>query len=96
MLINMFSLFLECPRTIANLPSLNSYVSCVLMDFCTAVTCCMDMATVGYSMSVSLQIDPCLQMMSVAIERYNTSLPLLSVTFGEVEELWLFGVVRLR
>jgi len=41
-------------------------------------------------------MDPCAQMFTVSVENFRRNVSLINYSFGELEEHWLLGIVRLR
>ena len=54
------------------------------------------MDQIGYSLQIGLDIDPCLQVLKIHIERLMREIHLLDYSYGKIEDFWLFGIARLR
>ncbi|XP_060567959.1 uncharacterized protein LOC132726631 [Ruditapes philippinarum] len=86
----------ECPSTVENLPMVSDGIVCTLYDSCTSLSCCMNVADIEYNLKMSLSIDPCTQILKIQIEKLVNEITLIDYDFGTVEELWLFGLCRIR
>lgn len=90
-------LIAECNKTLLHpLPSLYSQpVTCRISSSCATVQCCVDVPEISSSFNTKLEIDPCTFQMVVSIDQLRFSKFLFEYDWGQEEEVWLFGVVRM-
>ena len=96
--IHEYNYILECNVTLPiQLPAISPSipVTCNLMDTCTGVTCCLDIAELSLSVNFYIMLDACDYEFSVGIENLPYKKTLLSYEFGKEETLNLNNIVRL-
>lgn len=87
----------DCNETLLEpLPSLSGKpVTCHFLSSCSGIHCCLDVPAISSTFSTKLEIDPCTFQMVVSIDQLSFSKNLFEYEWGQEEEVWLFGVVRM-
>lgn len=96
--ISLYDLFItDCNETLLEpLPSLSGKpVTCHFLSSCSGIHCCVDVPAISSTFSTKLEIDPCTFQMVVSIDQLSFSKNLFEYEWGQEEEVWLFGVVRM-
>jgi len=75
-------LFSECYSSSVELPQLPNTVSCHLDEDCTTVQCCVEVAALNRSLTVSTTIDTCNLEIKASIERLEQSVNFNDYKFG--------------
>lgn len=90
-------LITDCNETLLEpLPSLSGKpVTCHFFSSCSGIHCCVDVPAISSTFSTKLEIDPCTFQMVVSIDQLSFSKNLFEYEWGQEEEVWLFGVVRM-
>ena len=88
----------ECPLTLKSpLPSLSTQpITCHVDTSCGSLRCCINVASLSTTFTTRLEVDPCNYKMTVAIEKLVFSKDLFDYEWGQQEEIWMFGVVRMK
>lgn len=88
-----WTMFTDCPSfTWAGL--LPDSVSCYVGDSCDSVLCCIDVPLLKRSLSMSLSIDPCTLMATVAVEKYQQTFSVQPSIYERKQHLNFFDVVN--
>jgi hypothetical protein len=90
-----FIIYLGCPRTI-EVPTLPENLQCRISDSCTQVDCCLYVDIFDRGFQIHANVDPCTYQMTLSIENFEYTTQLFNYTWGEIEEVWLFGILRIR
>uniref|UniRef100_K1PRD9 Uncharacterized protein n=1 Tax=Magallana gigas TaxID=29159 RepID=K1PRD9_MAGGI len=87
----------ECNGTFrAPLPSLaGKDVTCHISSSCAALQCCVQVPIISTTFSTKLEVDPCNFRMTVEIDQLKFTKNLFDYEWGQEEQVWLFGVVRI-
>lgn len=86
----------ECESTVL-LPPLPSSVSCHILDSCTSIDCCAEVAFLGgRSINVQVLMDPCEAIMSLNIEKMQYNITLFDYDFGTTDHFTLQGALRIE
>ncbi|XP_053400990.1 uncharacterized protein LOC123541000 [Mercenaria mercenaria] len=78
-------------RHIATLPR---QLSCYLST-CNDVQCCLSVEPLGRNFMISFSVDPCRQLLSVAIEEFKTQMSLNDFEWNKEHEIYFKGIIRL-
>ncbi|KAK3612535.1 hypothetical protein CHS0354_024512 [Potamilus streckersoni] len=85
----------ECPGNIT-LPKLPGPVTCHIPDYCTGISCCVDVRSIGRSFHVYVDIDSCDHRLTVGIEQLHVNISLIGYVWGQKQSLSLKGLVLLE
>jgi hypothetical protein len=87
----------DCSKEIGNgLLQLPENIHCLIGQSCTDVECCIWVDQFNRSLKLQANIDTCAHEITLSIERYQYRKHLFNYTWGDIENIWLFGVVRMR
>lgn len=88
----------ECPLTLKSaLPSLSAQpITCHVDSSCGGLHCCINVASLSTTFATKLEVDPCNYKMTVGIEKLVFSKDLFTYEWGKEEQMWMFGVVRMK
>ncbi|KAL5015119.1 hypothetical protein ScPMuIL_009389 [Solemya velum] len=86
----------ECDKEIVNIFNVTGDVSCHFSETCYSVSCCLESGTIGQTFTVTMEINPCSQRLSVAIEKFSYSVSLIGYEWGKEEKINLQGLVRMK
>ncbi|XP_052081234.1 uncharacterized protein LOC127719258 [Mytilus californianus] len=82
----------ECPNYLT-LPYLNgAETSCITMDTCTGITCCVEAVSLGRSFVMSFELDACNFMFTINIEKFVHNESLVNYVYGTPKQLYLKGI----
>ncbi|XP_060596420.1 uncharacterized protein LOC132750448 [Ruditapes philippinarum] len=85
-----------CSKEIGNgLLQLPESIHCAIGHSCTDVECCVWVDQFNRSLKLQANIDTCAYEITLSIERYQYRKHLFNYTWGDIENIWLFGVVRM-
>ncbi|CAG2252210.1 unnamed protein product [Mytilus edulis] len=85
----------SCGQPMATLPTISGVVCNVGSD-CTSVHCCLSDTRIGKRFETFVKFDPCLFRLRVGIEKLTFSTLLFDYEWGQLNEVWLFGYVRME
>ncbi|XP_062603466.1 uncharacterized protein LOC134265233, partial [Saccostrea cucullata] len=79
-----------------SLPSLTAYpLTCNLTRTCNQVICCVESDLTNSTFEVSMEIDPCIRMLFLNIEKLQAAILFTDVQWGKEQQYYLLGVIRL-
>ncbi|XP_052083606.1 uncharacterized protein LOC127720906 [Mytilus californianus] len=82
----------ECPKYLT-LPYLNGAEStCIIMDTCTGIKCCVEALSLGRSFDFSFELDACNFQLIIRIEKFVYNETLVNYVYGTQHQLYLKGV----
>ncbi|KAL5015120.1 hypothetical protein ScPMuIL_009390 [Solemya velum] len=84
-----------CSRTVEDIPTLPSAVSCSLHESCTSFDCCMSIEQLQRTFSVSVDVDSCNYKMVINIEKLKFEVLLFNFDWGELKHYWMYGFIRI-
>ncbi|XP_076116682.1 uncharacterized protein LOC143084161 [Mytilus galloprovincialis] len=85
----------DCPLNMT-LPKIHSSVSCYIPDYCTGISCCIEVGKIGKSFSTYALMDACNWKLSVGIEKRSFNISLSNYEWGKKEVFSLLNVIRLE
>ncbi|XP_053398282.1 uncharacterized protein LOC128556671 [Mercenaria mercenaria] len=85
----------ECPLDV-DVPVLPEHVYCRLETFCNAVDCCINSELLQRTFALTLKVDPCDMILTIAIEKLQFEISLFEYSWGSENMFDLFGVIRMR
>ena len=85
----------DCPFDL-DLPPLTGPLTCYVPDYCSGISCCIDVDFISRSFNAYLLIDTCNFVLTVGIEDFKTEIPLSTYHWGTKESFALFGLVKIE
>ncbi|KAL5013968.1 hypothetical protein ScPMuIL_008238, partial [Solemya velum] len=85
----------DCDKEILNLPTDMDSANCYFSKNCDSIDCCVESETIGQTFTVAMEINPCSQRLSLAIEKFSYSVSLIDYNWGKEEQIYLRGLVKL-
>ncbi|WAR05123.1 hypothetical protein MAR_020492 [Mya arenaria] len=85
----------SCKQLTHTLSILPDSVSCKLTT-CSSAYCCYNSSVAKIPIQFYFIIDPCTLRLNIGLEKLTYNVSLLDYKYGNVEEIWIGGVFRLR
>jgi hypothetical protein len=90
LLWTLFFLFIACPASLT-LPAITRTVACYIPDYCTGVSCCVEVPLIGRSFLVSVFVDGCDMKLNLWIEKRSVSISLIGYSWGKF--YWIYCLI---
>ncbi|ESO82597.1 hypothetical protein LOTGIDRAFT_236952 [Lottia gigantea] len=84
-----------CPLNMT-LPALNDRMACYIPEYCTGITCCVDVREIRRTFQAHLFIDTCNYIFSVGIEKIVYNVTLVDYVWGTEESIDIGGIFQLK
>ncbi|XP_071145140.1 uncharacterized protein [Mytilus edulis] len=82
----------ECSRYVT-LPYLESgETTCIIMDTCTGIKCCVEVLSLGRSFDFSFELDACNFQLTIRIEKFVYNESLVNYVYGSSHQFYLKGI----
>ncbi|XP_071145134.1 uncharacterized protein [Mytilus edulis] len=82
----------ECSSYVT-LPYLNSgETTCIIMDTCTGIKCCVEVLSLGMSFDFSFELDACNFQLTIRIEKFVYNESLVNYVYGTHHQFYLKGI----
>lgn len=81
--IYVYIFIAECPKYLT-LPYLNgAETSCITLDTCTGIRCCVEAVSLGRSFVMSFELDACNFMLTINIDKFVHNESLVNYVYGK-------------